>query len=358
MDKQEYLKKLHEMLEYVVKENSSDLHLGVGIYPTLRIDGSLIPLISKNIVTMEDMEGMIGSLLDEKQSIEFEEKGDLDFSISTVNGDRFRVSVYKQQGKLALAMRLIPKVIRTIQELNLPPVLREFTNYSQGFCLVVGPSGQGKSTTLATLIDEINHIRSEHIITIEDPIEYVFTQDKCIIDQREVGPDTDSFNRALRAAFREDADVIMVGEMRDLETIRTAVTAAETGHLIFATLHTNDAAQTVDRIVDMFPAGQQNQIRAQLASSLLGIVSQRLIPKIDGGRIPAMEIMFANSAVKTLIRENKTHQLNLVIETSADQGMIALNKSLAGLVRHRVISAENARLYSTDVNGLKSIIGD
>lgn len=358
MSKQENLKKLDDLLSYVIKADASDLHLGVGIHPTLRLDGNLVPLISKDVLAAEDLEGIIYSLLSEEQCRELKKNGDIDFSFSAKNNVRFRVAVYKQQSKLAMAMRIIPSKIRTSEELGLPSIVKEFTKYSQGFCLVVGPSGHGKSTTLAALIDEINHTRSEHIITIEDPLEYIFIQDKCIIDQREVGLDAESFSRALRASFREDADVIMVGEMRDLETIRTAVTAAETGHLIFATLHTNDAAQTIDRIVDMFPAHQQNQIRAQLASSLIGIISQRLIPRLDSGMIPAVEVMFANSAVKNLIRENKTYQLNLVIETSSDAGMISMNKSLAGLVRHRIISMENAKLYSNDAGGLKMILED
>lgn len=358
MNKQESSKKLNDLLGCVIKEDASDLHLGAGIYPTLRLNGNLVPLLSKDILTKEDMEGFVLSLINEEQFAEFKETGDLDFSISFKNDTRFRVGLYRQQGNLALAMRLISSRIKSVEELNLPPVVKEFAKYNQGFCLVVGPSGHGKSTTLAALIDEINHTKSEHIITIEDPLEYIFIQDKCIIDQKEIGADSDSFPRALRACFREDADVIMVGEMRDLETIRTAVTAAETGHLIFATLHTNDAAQSIDRIVDIFPAHQQNQIRAQLASSLVGIISQRLIPRIDGGRIPAVEIMFADAAVKNLIRENKTYQLNLAIETSSGKGMISLNKSLAGLVRHRIISMENAKMYSNDVSSLNLLAGE
>jgi len=358
MDKQESLKKLNNLLESVMLENASDLHIGVGIYPTLRVDGKLIPLISKNILTADDVKGMINAILNDKQLENYKTKGDVDLSISIKNNVRFRVGVYKQQGNDAMAMRLIPSNIRTIDELEIPPIVKEFSRYSQGFCLIVGPTGHGKSTTMAALIDEINHSRPDHIITIEDPIEYIFIQDKCIIDQREIGQDAESFSVALRAAFREDADVLMVGEMRDIETIRTAVTAAETGHLVFATLHTNDAAQTIHRIVDMFPAHQQNQIRAQLASSLVGIISQRLVPKIDGGRVPAVEVMFANSAVKNLIRESKIHQLDLVIETGGNEGMITLNKSLAGLVMHRVISMENAKLYSTDVGSLKTLAGE
>lgn len=356
MNKQESLKNLNDLLENVVEEDASDLHISAGMYPTLRIYGKLVPLVSKKIFSMEEVESMARSVLSEIQQKEFDEKGDVDLSIAIKNNVRFRVGVYRQQGTVSMAMRLIPSRIRTIEELGLPPVLKEFSRFGQGFCLVVGPSGQGKSTTLAALIDEINHNRSEHIITIEDPIEYVFSQDRCIINQREVGQDADSFDRALRAAFREDADVIMVGEMRDPETVRTAVTAAETGHLVFATLHTNDAAQTIHRIVDMFPAHQQNQIRAQLAGSLIGIVSQRLIPRSDGGRVPAAEVMFANSAIRNLIRENKIHQMDLVIETSSDEGMVTLNKSLSELVKRNVISMENAKLYSTDINSLKSLM--
>ena len=252
----------------------------------------------------------------------------------------------------SIALRLIPSKIKTIEELNLPPVLHKFTQAQQGFVLVTGASSQGKSTTLASLIDEINHQRREHIITIEDPIEYVFEDDKCIIDQREVHRDTLSFASALRSTLREDPDVIMVGEMRDLETIATAITAAETGHLVFATLHTNSAAQTIHRAIDVFPSHQQNQIRAQLASSLLGVISQRLLPRIKGGFIPACEVMIANSAVRNLIRENKIHEIPSIIETSGDIGMIPLNKSLADLVKKKEITRETALRYSLNPDDL------
>ena len=237
----------------------------------------------------------------------------------------------------------------------MPSVLHRFTALKQGFFLAVGPSGHGKSTTLAALIDEINHTRSEHIITIEDPIEYIFTQDRCIIDQREVGRDTKSFKRALRAAFRQDPDVIMIGEMRDAETMATAITAAETGHLVYATLHTNNAAQTIDRIIDSFPPEQQHQVRSQLALTLIGVVSKRLVPKIDGGIVPACEVMITNAAVRNLIRENKIHELNLVIETGADQGMISLNRALSDLVKQGVISLETAEMYSLNPKELKML---
>ncbi len=354
--KQESLAKLDELLENVLKEGASDLHLGVGIHPTLRIDGSLVPLMLYKASSTEELDIIVDAITNERQRKEFETSGDVDFSMSSKGNSRFRVSIYKQRGQIAIAMRLIPIRIRTIKELGLPVALKEFTRLSQGLCLIVGPSGSGKSTTLAALIDEINHTRSEHIVTIEDPIEYSFVQDRCIINQREVMVDTESFPRALRSMLREDADVVMVGEMRDLETIRTAITAAETGCLIFATLHTNDAAQSIHRIIDAFPAHQQNQIRTQLAGSLVGVVSQRLVPRINGGRVPAAEVMFVNVAIRNIIRENKIHQLDLVIETGAEDGMITINKSLSELVRHGIISMENAKFYSTNVNNLKMLV--
>jgi len=282
---------------------------------------------------------------------------EIDFAFAYEDKIRFRVNVYFQRGYLSAALRLIPTHIRTIEELNLPSVLHRFLKHQQGFFLVVGPAGQGKTTTLAALVDEINHKRMDHIITIEDPIEYVFSQDRALINQREVGSDTLNFLRGLRSALRQDPDVIMIGEMRDPESIAIALTAAETGHLVFSTLHTNSASQTIDRIIDSFPASQQNQIRSQLASTLIGIISERLIPRISGGRIPACEIMFANSAVKNLIREKKSYQINLVIDTSSQEGMISLNRSLVDLVRKREISLESAENYSLDPAELRQLIG-
>jgi twitching motility protein PilT len=250
----------------------------------------------------------------------------------------------------------VPNKIPTIEELNLPPILHEFTRASQGFVLVTGPSSHGKSTTLDAIIDEINHTRAEHVITIEDPIEYVFEDDRSIIDQREVYQDTLSFARALRSTFRQDPNVIMVGEIRDLETIATAITAAETGHLVFTTMHTNSASQTIHRIVDSFPPEQQNQVRAQLSASLLGVISQRLIPRIRGGLIPSCEVMFASPAVSNLIRENKIHELPLVIEISAEAGMISLNRSLANLVRAKEVSLETAMAYSLNPSELRKLV--
>jgi twitching motility protein PilT len=280
----------------------------------------------------------------------------LDFSYSYTDKARFRVNVYFQRGNMAAALRLIPFKIKTLEELNMPPVLHDFTKPSQGFVIVVGPAGHGKSTSLAAMVDEINHKRSNHIITIEDPIEYVFNQDRCIIDQREVASDTPSFHRALRSVLRQDPDVIMIGEMRDAETIQTAITAAETGHLVFSTLHTNSASQTLDRIIDSFPAAQQNQIKSQIASTLVGIVSQRLIPRLSGGRIPACEVMITNSAIRNLIREDKIYQIDLVIETGIQEKMISLNRSLATLVRQGEISLENAQMYSLNPAELGSLL--
>lgn len=347
---------INKLLSTVVKEDASDLHLSEGRRPTLRIHGRLVPLSNYEILTHKHAEDLAFGFLSEKQKDRFIKNKEIDFSYAFGEKARFRVNIFYQRGHISVALRFIPNVIRSVEELNLPPIFKDFTRPNQGFVLIVGPSGHGKSTTLAALIDFINHTKSSHIITIEDPIEYVFEQDRCIIDQREVHQDTISFSRALRSTFREDPDVIMVGEMRDLETISTAITAAETGHLVFATLHTNNASQTIDRIIDTFPSGQQNQIRGQLSGILLGIVSQRLVPRLEGGRIPAIEVMVANSAVRNMIREKKTHQIDLVIETGSEEGMMPLNKSLAELVRGREISLENAEIYSLNPSDLRMLL--
>jgi len=338
------------------RENASDLHLSVGRYPTLRISGRLIPLTNKEILTPQKVEELVDALLTDEQKAKFVKDKEADLSYEFGKEARFRINVFYQRGFMSVAFRLIPSKIKTLEDLKIPSIIYNFTRQSQGFVLITGPAGHGKTTTLAALIDRINHQRYDHIITIEDPIEYMYTQDRCIINQREVHSDTRSFNNALRSIFREDANVILIGEMRDWETISTAVTAAETGHLVFATLHTNSVAQTIDRIIDSFPASQQGQIRSQISANLLGIVSQRLIPSINGGRVPAIEIMFANSAVRNLIRENKVHQLDLVINTSSDEGMISLNSSLANLVKEGKIDIENAEKYSTNVSDLKMIL--
>ena len=351
-----YDSKLKKLLELTVKEGASDLHFSVGHPPVLRISSRLIPLVKEKKLSPEDTKNLAFILMTEAQRERFLEDKEMDFSYKFEERSRFRVNIFFQKGYISCALRLVPAQIKTISELNLPPVLYEFTKANQGFVLICGPSSQGKSTTLAALIDEINHTRADHILTIEDPIEYVFIPDKSIIDQREVGKDTLTFAKALRSTFRQDPDVIMVGEMRDSETISTAITAAETGHLVFATLHTNSASQTIHRIVDSFPSQQQSQIRSQVSGSLLGVVSQRLVPRIKGGVVPACEVMISNPAVANLIRENKIHEIPTVIETSLEEGMISLNRSLADLVRRKEISLENALNYSLSPKELKILI--
>jgi twitching motility protein PilT len=347
---------LRDLLNFTIQEKASDLHISVGHPPTLRITRRLVPLTKFKSLLPENSQGLAFELMTDEQRERFLQKKEIDFSYNFEGKARFRVNIFFESGNISCALRLIPAKIPTIEELNLPPILHQFTKSTQGFVLVTGPSSHGKSTTLAALIDEINHSRANHIITIEDPIEYVFTDDRCIIDQREVYQDTLSFAQALRSTFRQDPDVIMVGEMRDLETMATAISAAETGHLVFATLHTNSASQTIHRVVDSFPPEQQNQIRAQLSGSLLGVISQRLIPRIKGGLIPACEIMLNTPAVANLIRENKIHELPLVIETSFELGMISLNRSLANLVRAKEISLDNALLHSLEPNELRKLL--
>lgn len=352
----DYSSRLNRLLSFAIKEKASDILLSANCRPTLRINRTLIPLMKEKVLSALDTEGLADELMTTEQRLRFLKEKEIDFSYDFGGTARFRVNVFFQKGSVACALRLIPTAIRTIEELNLSPVLHEFCQHNQGFVLVTGPSGHGKSTTLAALIDEINHKRADHIITIEDPIEYIFKEDKAIVEQREVHQDTLSFARALKSTFRQDPNVIMVGEMRDPETIATAITAAETGHLVFATLHTNDAAQTIHRIVDSFPSAQQNQVRAQLAGSLLGVVSQRLITRIKGGLIPACEVLISTPAVANLIRENKIHEIPLVIDTSAEMGMISLNKSLAMLVKTGEISLQSASNYSLDPSELRSLI--
>jgi len=351
----DYKKEIEDLVSLIIKEGASDLHLSVGRTPIIRVSGNLIPLVKKPIVTEADMKGFLKTFLTPENQELLEKNKDVDFSYSLTNA-RFRGNAFHQQGKLAIALRLIPKVIRTLSELNLPPILESFTRKPQGFFLVVGPIGQGKTTTLSTLIEMINQTRTEHIMTIEDPIEYTFESKKSIIDQREVRIDTPDFHNAMTAMFREDIDVCMVGEMRDINTISTAVTAAETGHLVFSTLHTNNAAQTINRIIDSFPPNQQDQIRIQLAGSLTGIFSQRLIPRISGGLIPAYELLINNNAVANLIREKRIHEINTVIETSSQEGMVDMNRSLAELVRSGEISVESAYNNSFNPKTLERMI--
>jgi twitching motility protein PilT len=352
----DFKQQLNNLLITCAKQNASDLHLAVGRKPTLRIDGVLVPLEKEAVMTPESAEGIMSAMLTPEQKSKLLTQRQVDFAYSLEDKARFRVNVYFQRGYLAAALRLVPARIKTIEELNLPPLLHDFTQLSQGFILVVGPAGHGKSSTLAAIVDEINHSRSDHIITIEDPVEYLFTQDRCIVSQREVGSDATSFHAALRTVLRQDPDVVMIGEMRDAVSIGTAMTASETGHLVVSTLHTNSASQTIDRIIDSFPAEQQGQVTSQLAATLVAIVSQRLLPRISGGRIPAMEIMIVNPAIRNLIRERKTYQIDLVIETSLQEGMVSLNRSLVNLVKNKEISLENAELYSLNPSELRILL--
>ena len=353
----DYAKELEQLILTVIKEGGSDLHISEGRHPTIRVTGALIPLLKHRVFSKEDTLGFVTELLTPENKKRFLETKEIDFSYSYKNEARFRGNGYFQQGAVGIALRLIPRKIRTLEELNLPPILATFAEKQQGFFLVVGPVGHGKTTTLAALIDLINTNRAEHIITIEDPIEYIFEEKRSIIDQREVKIDTKDFQTALTAMFRQDVNIAMIGEMRGLETIAAAVTAAETGHFILSTLHTNSAAQTIDRIIDSFPPGQQNQIRSQLASTLLGIFSQRLLPRISGGLVPAYELLIATTAVRNLIREGKNHELDLVIETSAELGMITLNQSLLNLVQQDEITFETALAYSIDPKNLETLLG-
>lgn len=343
-------------MSLVSKKQASDLHLVEGKTPIIRVDRKLNEVKGEKELTKSETESFARVLLGEERFKLLEKRRELDFSYSHSDKARFRVNAFYRMGSIAIAMRLIPNKIKTVEELGLPPVIKQFSKTFQGLVIVVGPSGHGKSTTLAALLDHINHERAENIVTIEDPIEYMFIPDKSIVSQREVNHDTKSFAGALRSVLREDADVVMVGEMRDLETISTAITVAETGHLVFTTLHTNDASQTIDRIIDVFPPYQQNQIRAQLSNIISGVVSQRLIPGVGGGRKVVAEVMFATPAIRNLIREGKSYQINSVIQTGADEGMISLDKSLAELVKSEKISMDDALLYAMNQESLLSMV--
>lgn len=347
---------LHDLIEDTIREGASDLHLLALRHPVIRVSGKLIPLLKRTKLTADDTVHFLDELLETDERARFLERKEVDFSYAFKETARFRGNAYFEQGRVGVALRLVPKKIPTLEELNLPPVLAEFTKKPQGFFLVVGPMGHGKSTTLASMINLINETRAEHIMTIEDPVEYVYEEKLSIIDQREVHIDTADFTTALVSMFREDVNVGLIGEMRDLNTISSAVTAAETGHLIFSTLHTNTAAQTVDRIIDSFPAEQQDQIRLQLAATLSGVFSQRLIPRVSGGRIPAYELLIATNAVANLIRERRTHELETIIETGLEHGMVNLNRSLADLARRGEITVENARAYSPDPSLMERLL--
>lgn len=351
-----YAATLHRLLAEAVQQDASDLHIAVGRHPTLRIYGALVPLDHEDVITAPVAEGLIAELMNESQKERFLKERQIDFAFALTDKTRFRVNAYFQQSSWSAAMRLVPARIRSIEDLGLPPILHEFTKLSQGFILMVGPAGHGKSTTTAAMLDEISKQRTAHIITIEDPIEYLFSQGNGIVSQREVGSDTASFADGLKTVLRQDPDVIMVGEMRDADSMSAALTAAETGHLVFSTLHTNSASQTIDRIIDSFPSGQQDQIITQIATTLVGIVSLRLVPRISGGRVLATEIMVTNAAVRNLIRERKIYSIDSVIQTGAKEGMVTLDHSLLQLVKDKEVTAENAELFSLNPAEFRKLV--
>jgi len=344
------------LLEEVVKKKASDLHLQVGLPPTLRVDGSLVAVSGTDVMTEENVEALIFAILDDDQKQILLKDKEFDFSFAFGDLGRFRVNAFHERGNVAAALRLIPNEILTIEQLGLPEVVNKFADYPRGLVLITGPTGSGKSTTLAAMIDKINTERAHHIITIEDPIEFTHKSKKSVLVQREVHYDTFSFAAALRSSLRQDPDVVLIGEMRDLETIASAITIAETGHLVFATLHTNSAAQSIDRMIDVFPAHQQPQIRAQLSNILMSICSQRLIPSIGGGRAVATEILVATPAVRNIIREGKTHQLDAVIQTGAEYGMQSMDKTLVGMIHAGTISYDEARNYAVDIEELDRLM--
>ena len=344
------------LLEEVIKKKASDLHLQVGLPPMLRVDGGLVPVSGADPLTEESVETLIFAVLDEDQKQILLKDKEFDFSFAFGDLGRFRVNAFHERGNLAAAMRLIPNEILTIEQLGLPPIISKFTEYPRGLVLVTGPTGSGKSTTLAALIHKINTERSSHIITIEDPIEFTHKSKRSVIVQREVHYDTFSFSAALRSSLRQDPDVVLIGEMRDLETIAAAITIAETGHLVFATLHTNSAAQSIDRMIDVFPPHQQPQIRAQLSNILMAICSQRLIPAIGGGRVASAEILIATPAVRNIIREAKSHQLDAVIQTGAEFGMQSMDKTLVNLIHSGTITYDEARNYAVDIEELDRLM--
>ncbi len=346
---------IEELLENLVAQDGSDLHLGEGRQPAIRVNGQLIFLVNYKPFTADIIYGILSALTSQEKIESLKKDKSIDFSSSLKDNQvQIRANAFFQRGNVCVAIRLISKP-KTIEELNLPPILKDFTRRKQGFFLVVGPVGQGKSTTLAAMINTINKETSQHILTVEDPREFIYEADKSIINQREIGSDAPSFAEALKAAFREDVNVLLIGEMRDSETMATAVTAAETGHLVFATLHTNNASQSIDRIIDSFPASQQGQIRLQLASSLLGIFSQRLIPRLSGGRVPAYELLINNKAIANLIREERVHEIDTVIETSSQEGMMDMNRSLIDLVQRGEISMEDAYQHAINPKALEQM---
>lgn len=348
---------INQYLELVVTRNASDLHLLVGFAPMIRINGDLVPIQGEAELTEQTMETLMLPLLNPTQKEILQTQWELDMGIDFQNKGRFRMNVYKQRGTLAAAFRLIPSKIRNIEETGLPPVVTRLIELKQGLVLVTGPTGHGKSTTLASMINQINLTRSSHIITVEDPVEFIYPKAKSLISQRELEQDTKSFPNALKSALREDPDVVLIGELRDLETISAAMTIAETGHLVLSTLHTNSAAQTIDRVIDVFPQEQQPQIKAQLASVIEAVISQRLIPTIQPGRCLAAELLFGTVALRSIIREGKTHLIDNLIQTSAEQGMVSIESSLAQLVKEGKITAETAQSYSQRPQLISKLLG-
>ena len=348
--------KIELLLEEVIKRKGSDIHLQVGLPPMLRVDGALAPVNGAEVLDEAAIEALVFAILDEDQKQILLKDKEFDFSFAYGDIGRFRVNAFHERGNLAAALRLIPSQIMSVEQLGLPAVVNKMVDYPRGLVLFTGPTGSGKSTSLAALINKINQEQSKHIITIEDPIEYTHKSAKSIIVQREVHYDTYSFSAALRSSLRQDPDVVLIGEMRDLETIASAITIAETGHLVFATLHTNSASQTIDRMIDVFPPHQQPQIRAQLANILMGVVSQRLIPAINGGRVAAAEILISTPAVRNIVREGKTHQLEAVIQTGTEFGMQSMDKELASLVNQGTITFDEAVNYAVDVEELKRLM--
>lgn len=348
--------RIEVLLEEVIKRKASDLHVQVGLPPMLRVDGSLVPVQGAEALGEEGVEALVFSILDEDQKQILLKDKEFDFSFAFGDLGRFRVNAFHERGNLAAALRLIPNEIMTTEQLGLPQIVAKFADYPRGLVLVTGPTGSGKSTTLAALIHKINHERSSHIVTIEDPIEFTHKSKKSVIVQREVHYDTYSFSAALRSTLRQDPDVVLIGEMRDLETIAAAITIAETGHLVLATLHTNSAAQSIDRMIDVFPPHQQPQIRSQLSNILMAICSQRLIPAIGGGRIAAAEILVATPAVRNIIREGKSHQLEAVIQTGAEYGMQSMDKTLVTMIHNGTITYDEARNYAIDIDELDRLM--
>lgn len=344
------------LLEEVVKNKASDLHLQVGLAPMLRIDGSLRAVAGSEILSEKAVETLVFAILDEDQKQILLKDKEFDFSFAFGDLGRFRVNAFHERGNIAAALRLIPNDILSIEQLGLPEIVGKFSEYPRGLVLVTGPTGSGKSTTLAALVDKINTERSHHIITIEDPIEFTHKSKKSVLVQREVHYDTFSFSAALRSSLRQDPDVVLIGEMRDLETIASAITIAETGHLVFATLHTNSAAQSLDRMIDVFPPHQQPQIRSQLSNIIMAIASQRLVPSIGGGRLAAAEILIATPAVRNIVREGKTHQLDAVIQTGAEYGMQSMDKTLVNMIHAGKISYDEARNYAVDLEELDRLM--